>query len=107
VWSKALKSKEAVEAPGGELVFVVIVSAVANAQSGFSESGTGRFQKRQEGNGAGDSVRLHGRRNALKGEPQERIRHETRPAGSKRIKASRGRENLKAHGRSGSGSLIT
>jgi hypothetical protein len=50
----------------------------------------------QEGNGAGDGERLHERRKALKGEPHERIWHETRPAGSGRIKASRGRENLKA-----------
>jgi hypothetical protein len=50
----------------------------------------------QEGNGAGDGERLHGRSKALKGEPQERIRHETRPAGSGRMKASGGRENLKA-----------
>jgi hypothetical protein len=49
----------------------------------------GAFQ-RQEGNGAGDGVRLHGRSNALEGEPQERIRHETRPAGSGRMKAPGG-----------------
>ena len=44
--------------------------------------------QRQEGNGAGDSVRLHGRNKASKGEPQERIRHETRPAGLGRTKTS-------------------
>jgi hypothetical protein len=33
---------------------------------------------------------------ALKGEPQERIWHETRPAGPQRMEASRGRENLEA-----------
>jgi hypothetical protein len=46
--------------------------------------------QRQEGNGAGDGELLHERSKALKGEPQERIRHETRPAGSGRIEASRG-----------------
>jgi hypothetical protein len=52
--------------------------------------------QRQEGRGAGNGVQLHERRKALKGEPHERIWHETRPAGSGRFKASRGRENLKA-----------
>jgi hypothetical protein len=46
--------------------------------------------QRQEGTGAGDGVRLHGRSKALKGEPHERIRHETGPAGSGRMKASGG-----------------
>lgn len=40
-------------------------------------------QKRQEGNGVGNDGRLRGRRKALEGKPQERIRHEIRPAGSK------------------------
>jgi hypothetical protein len=52
--------------------------------------------ERQEGNGAGDGDRLHERRKALEGEPHERIRHETRPAGSGRMNASRGCENLQA-----------
>jgi hypothetical protein len=56
----------------------------------------GPLVQRQEGNGAGDGVRLHGRSKALKGEPHERIWHETRPAGSGRTKAPGGRENLKA-----------
>jgi hypothetical protein len=51
------------------------------------------FFNDMRGSGAGDGVRLRGRKKALKGEPQERIRHETRPAGTGRIKASRGREN--------------
>jgi hypothetical protein len=80
--------------------------ASADATDRFSGDVRGH-QKRQEGRGAGDGELLHERNKALKGEPQERIRHETRPAGSERIKASRGRENLKAHGRSDSGSLIT
>jgi hypothetical protein len=50
----------------------------------------GRTFQRQEGNGAGDGVRLHGRSKALKGEPQERIRHETRPVGPGRTKTPRG-----------------
>jgi hypothetical protein len=53
--------------------------------------------ERQEGNGAGDGHRLPGRNKALKGEPQERDRHETRPGGFGRRKAPRGCENLKAH----------
>lgn len=40
--------------------------------------------------GAGDSVRLHERSNALKGEPQERIWHEIGPADSGRTKAPGG-----------------
>jgi hypothetical protein len=48
-----------------------------------------RFQ-RQEGNDAGDGERLHEGSKALKGEPQERIRHEIRPADSERMKVSRG-----------------
>jgi hypothetical protein len=56
----------------------------------------GRVVQRQEGNGAGDGERLHGRNKALKGKPHERIWHDTRPAGSGRTKAPRGRENLKA-----------
>jgi len=35
----------------------------------------------QEGNDAGDGERLHARRKALKGKPQERIWYEIRPAG--------------------------
>jgi hypothetical protein len=46
--------------------------------------------QRQEGNGAGNGVRLHGRSKALEGEPHERIWHETRSAGSGRMKAPRG-----------------
>jgi hypothetical protein len=46
--------------------------------------------ERQEGTGAGDGERLHERSKALKGEPHERIWHETGPAGSGRMKASRG-----------------
>jgi hypothetical protein len=57
--------------------------------------GFGAQVERHEGNGAGDGVRLRERKKALEGEPQERIRHETRPAGSGRMKASRGCENLK------------
>jgi hypothetical protein len=48
-------------------------------QRGRSES-----KKRQEGIGAGNSARLHGWNKALKGEPQERSRHETRPASAGR-----------------------
>jgi hypothetical protein len=53
----------------------------------FHEDGWKQAPQRQEGNGTGDGVRLRGRSKALKGEPQERIRHETRPAGSGRIEA--------------------
>jgi hypothetical protein len=49
-----------------------------------------RVLQRQEGNGAGDGCRLRERNKALKGEPQERIRHATRPAGSGRNEASGG-----------------
>jgi hypothetical protein len=52
--------------------------------------------ERQEGRGVGDGARLHERSKALEGEPHERIWHETRPAGSGRMKASRGCENLQA-----------
>lgn len=52
--------------------------------------------ERQEGCGAGNGVRLCERNKALEGEPQERDRHETGPAGVGRSKASRGCENLKA-----------
>jgi hypothetical protein len=50
--------------------------------------------QRQEGSGIGNDVRLHERNNALKGEPQEWIRNEIMPAGSGRIKAPGGCENL-------------
>jgi hypothetical protein len=43
-----------------------------------------------------DDARLRGRKKALKGWPHERIRHETGPAGSGRIKAPGGCENLEA-----------
>ena len=46
--------------------------------------------QRQEGNGVGNCVRLRKRSNALKSEPQERIRHEIRPVGVGRNKASGG-----------------
>jgi hypothetical protein len=52
--------------------------------------------QRQEGTGAGNGVRLRERSKALKGEPHERIRHETRSAGTGRMKTSRGCENLEA-----------
>jgi hypothetical protein len=52
--------------------------------------------ERHEGCGAGNGVRLCGRNKALEGEPQERDRHETGPAGVGRSKASGGCENLKA-----------
>jgi hypothetical protein len=64
------------------------VSALATG--GRDSGGTKKAFQHQEGNGAGDGERLHGRSKALKGEPQERIRHETRPAGSGRTKASGG-----------------
>jgi len=56
----------------------------------LARSKTLKAWKRQEGKDAGDGVRLRGRNKALKGEPQERIRHETRPVGSERMKAPRG-----------------
>jgi hypothetical protein len=46
--------------------------------------------ERHEGTAIGDDDRLHERRNALKGEPQERIWHEIGPAGLGRMKASGG-----------------
>jgi len=55
----------------------------------------GTDAERQEGCGAGNGVRLCERNKALEGEPQERDRHETGPAGVGRRKASRGCENLK------------
>jgi hypothetical protein len=55
----------------------------------------GHDGERQEGCGAGNGVRLCERNKALEGEPQERDRHETGPAGVGRSKASRGCENLK------------
>jgi hypothetical protein len=60
--------------------------ATANQRLGRCET---TFQ-RQEGNDVGDGERLHGRSKALEGEPHERIWHETRPAGSGRMKASGG-----------------
>jgi hypothetical protein len=56
----------------------------------LARSKTLKAWKRQEGSGAGNGVRLRGRNKALKGEPQERIRHETRPVGSGRMKAPGG-----------------
>jgi hypothetical protein len=59
-----------------------------------------RKELRNNGKGAWapeNGVLLHERSKALKGKPHERIRHETRPAGTWRSKAPRGRENLKAH----------
>lgn len=52
--------------------------------------------QRHEGSGAGNGVRLHERNKASEGESHGRIWHEKGPAGSERIKASRGWENLKA-----------
>jgi hypothetical protein len=94
VWSKALKVRGVSRHHSSRRGSV-------GAESRFSRHVAGsrvmrRTSQHQEGNGAGDGERLHERSNALKGEPQERIWHETRPAGSGRIKASRGRENLKA-----------
>jgi hypothetical protein len=63
--------------------------ASADATDRFSGDVRGH-QKRQEGRGAGDGELLHERNKALKGEPQERIRHEIGPAGSRWMKASRG-----------------
>jgi hypothetical protein len=93
VWSKALKVR------GVRMIFPLgsRLGAALRRSRRLWVSGVGRkaFQ-RQEGTDAGDSVRLHGRSKALKGEPHERIRHETRPAGSGRIKAPGGCENLEA-----------
>ena len=60
------------------------VSVSARAHGDDFKKAEGSGFERQEGNGAGDGVRLHGRSEALKVEPQERIRHEIRPAGSGR-----------------------
>jgi hypothetical protein len=95
VWSKALKARGAQTArPYGTAAVRRGASALATATGG--SGGSEEHSQRQEGNGAGDGVRLHGRSKALKGEPQERIWHETRPAGPGRTKTPRGRENLKA-----------
>jgi len=57
---------------------------------GWLSGGVAGRQKRREGSGVGNGVRLRERGKALKGEPHERIWHETRPAGVGRIEASRG-----------------
>jgi hypothetical protein len=95
VWSKALKARGVPTArpswdDGGS-------ARCFGTRDGHRRLGRdGETFQRQEGIGAGDGVRLHGRNKALKGEPQERIWHETRPAGPGRTKTPRGRENLKA-----------
>lgn len=48
--------------------------------------------KRHEGMGTWESVRLHGRKKALKGKSHGRTWYEKRPGSSKRIKAPRGIE---------------
>jgi hypothetical protein len=95
VWSKALKTrgdKKASPLWGSS----GLARCFGTCDSSVVLGKVGRSSQRQEGNGAGDGERLHERSNALKGEPHERIRHETRPAGSRRIKAPGGRENLEA-----------
>jgi len=52
--------------------------------------------ERQEGKGAGDSVRLRGRRKALEGGPKSGSGMKQGRGGSGRMKAPRGCENLKA-----------
>jgi hypothetical protein len=52
--------------------------------------------KRQEGNGAGNSVRLRGRKKALEGDPKSGSGMKQGRAGSGRMKAPGGCENLKA-----------
>jgi hypothetical protein len=95
VWSKALKVRGVSKAfplwgPGS-------FGAAFRHRVGRAGPRVGwRAFQHHEGRGVGDGERLHGRSKALKGEPHERIRHETRPAGSGRIKASGGCENLKA-----------
>jgi hypothetical protein len=89
VWSKALKTRGVKKAyplwgrPGLARRFGACDSLVVLGKDG-------RASQRQEGNGAGDGERLHGRSKALKGKPHERIRHETRPAGTGRNKAPGG-----------------
>jgi hypothetical protein len=90
--SRVEQSPEGEGRPEGRSTWGTTVSARCfGARDGRSGLGSyGKAFQHQEGNGAGDGERLHGRSKALKGEPQERIRHEKRPAGSGRIEASRG-----------------
>jgi hypothetical protein len=73
VWSKALKARGTTK---------TTMRTARSRESGGSVEGIEerRVSQRQEGNGVGDNVRLHQRRKALKEEPQEWNRHETRPA---------------------------
>jgi hypothetical protein len=89
VWSKALKVRGVrKDHPHGERLASARCFGARDGRSGLGRYGKA-FQH-QEGNDAGDGERLHERSKALKGEPQERIRHETRPAGSGRTEASGG-----------------
>jgi hypothetical protein len=89
VWSKALKTRGVKKAyPLWGWLGSARRFGVRDGSAVLGKAG--RAQQRQEGNGVGDGERLHGRSKALKGKPHERIWHETRPAGSGRIKASRG-----------------
>jgi hypothetical protein len=81
--SKALKAR----AFRGPDRMLECVGRLRSMRSGGQAQGA--FQ-RQEGKGVGDGERLHEGSKALKGEPQERIRHEIRPAGSERMKVSGG-----------------
>jgi hypothetical protein len=83
VWSKALKATEFVEGRWkGAVARVSLFRQGRTAAISMKTVGSGL--ERQEGNGAGNGERLHEGSKALKGEPQERIRHEIRPAGSGR-----------------------
>jgi hypothetical protein len=95
VWSKALKAG-VIKKPSPLWGARDLARRFGACDSPRGLGEEGRVAQRQEGNGAGDGERLHGRNKALKGEPHERIWHETRPAGSGRTKAPGGRENLKA-----------
>jgi hypothetical protein len=55
-----------------------------------SRKGSGAFSNGKRARAPETVTRLHERKKALKGEPQERIRHEIRPADVEWMKASRG-----------------
>jgi len=87
VWSKALKVRAVRSAlPLWRAADWRGVSAL-RLDAGFREGASSGLKIRRA-RAPETATRLHERRKALEGEPQERIRHEIRPAGSGRIKAS-------------------